>query len=53
MMANRTTIGATRYDLIVVDTAPTGHALRLMEMPDVAREWVQLCCACCSNTGRS
>ncbi len=30
-----------RYGLIVVDTAPTGHALRLMEMPDIAHEWVQ------------
>jgi len=30
------------YDLIVVDTAPTGHALRLLEMPDAAREWVQV-----------
>jgi arsenite-transporting ATPase len=30
------------YELIVVDTAPTGHALRLLEMPDAAREWVQV-----------
>jgi arsenite-transporting ATPase len=30
------------YDVIVVDTAPTGHALRLLEMPETAREWVQL-----------
>jgi arsenite-transporting ATPase len=30
------------YDLIVVDTAPTGHALRLLEMPQAAREWVQV-----------
>ena len=30
------------YDLIVVDTAPTGHALRLLEMPDAAREWLQV-----------
>jgi arsenite-transporting ATPase len=29
-----------RYPLIVLDTAPTGHTLRLLEMPDVAREWV-------------
>ncbi|MEO8260562.1 MAG: ArsA family ATPase [Acidobacteriota bacterium] len=29
------------YDLIVVDTAPTGHALRLLEMPDAARDWLQ------------
>lgn len=34
---------ATRlYDLVVIDTAPTGHALRLLEMPDAAREWVQV-----------
>ena len=31
-----------RYDLVVVDAAPTGHALRLLEMPDAAHEWIQL-----------
>jgi arsenite-transporting ATPase len=30
------------FDAIVVDTAPTGHALRLLEMPDTAREWMQV-----------
>src|SRR5690606_33170595 len=25
---------------LVVDTAPTGHALRLLELPDLAREWL-------------
>jgi arsenite-transporting ATPase len=30
------------YDVIIVDTAPTGHALRLLEMPDAAREWLQV-----------
>ena len=29
------------YDTIVVDMAPTGHALRLLETPAAAREWVQ------------
>ncbi len=31
-----------QYDLIVLDTAPTGHALRLLEMPEAARDWVQV-----------
>jgi len=30
------------YDVVVVDTAPTGHALRLLEMPETAREWTQV-----------
>ncbi len=30
------------YDVIIVDTAPTGHALRLLEMPETARAWVQM-----------
>jgi len=30
------------YDVVIVDTAPTGHALRLLEMPEAAREWTQV-----------
>ena len=33
--------GTSRYDVIVTDTAPTGHALRLLETPEVLREWTQ------------
>src|SRR5262249_7141391 len=27
--------------ILIVDMAPTGHALRLLEMPDIARAWIQ------------
>ena len=30
-----------RWDLAVVDTAPTGHALRLLEMPALVQDWTR------------
>jgi arsenite-transporting ATPase len=29
------------YDTVIVDSAPTGHSLRLLAMPELALEWVQ------------
>ena len=30
------------YDLVIWDTAPTGHTLRLLELPDKALKWIEL-----------
>jgi arsenite-transporting ATPase len=30
------------YDTIIVDTAPIGHFLRLLEMPELIRDWLKL-----------
>jgi len=32
---------ASTWDLAIVDTAPTGHALRLLEMPALVHDWVR------------
>lgn len=33
------TLAADRYERLVVDPAPTGHLLRLLEMPTLALDW--------------
>jgi arsenite-transporting ATPase len=33
--------GKGGYDAVVTDTAPTGHALRLLQTPSLLREWTQ------------
>jgi arsenite/tail-anchored protein-transporting ATPase len=34
-------VAAGSYDKLVVDTAPTGHALRLLALPDLLDQWVK------------
>jgi len=34
-------IGAETYDRIIVDTAPTGHTLRLLAMPEFIDKWLE------------
>jgi arsenite/tail-anchored protein-transporting ATPase len=31
-----------RYDKFIVDTAPTGHALRLLALPDMLDDWIKV-----------
>lgn len=38
------------YDLYIFDTAPTGHTLRLLELPDAMSKWVRLMTAIRSKT---
>ena len=33
-------VEARQYDCIVVDTAPSGHTLRLLAMPELIRRWL-------------
>ena len=33
-------VKAQQYDLIILDTAPTGHTIRLLELPGLMQQWV-------------
>jgi arsenite-transporting ATPase len=35
-------INANRYDVFVVDTAPSGHFIRLLEMPAMVQDWLKV-----------
>jgi arsenite-transporting ATPase len=34
-------LDARRYDSIILDTAPTGHLIRFLELPQVALSWIR------------
>ncbi|MEY3786691.1 MAG: hypothetical protein RLZ75_898 [Pseudomonadota bacterium] len=34
--------GSGRYDMIVIDAAPSGHLLRLLELPNLIRDWLKI-----------
>ncbi len=34
-------INSNQYETVIVDTAPTGHTLRLMEMPKLIETWIE------------
>ena len=35
-------VKARQYDVIVMDTAPTGHTIRLLELPGLLQQWVSI-----------
>ncbi len=40
-MSDLITSSSDEYDLLVFDTAPTGHSLRLLRMPELMTAWIQ------------
>ena len=35
-------VGERQYDLVILDTAPTGHTLRLLALPQLLKEWLHV-----------
>lgn len=33
-------LNSSQYDIVILDTAPTGHTLKLLKMPQIIQQWV-------------
>jgi arsenite-transporting ATPase len=41
LMRAMESLGAGRYDIFILDSAPTGHLLRLLELPELIDQWLK------------
>lgn len=35
-------VQSARYDIVILDTAPTGHLIRLLELPGLIQDWLRV-----------
>ena len=35
-------VHSAKYDIVILDTAPTGHLIRLLELPELIQDWLKV-----------